>query len=619
MGRIPLMLEIFINGLFILIYTLKKSKQVPELLSQLPMDFILTHALWLIPLILFTTLISNFLKSSGFEDFFRRYIFSVIIFVPLLITWGDLEFVYWLSAVHLFSTVISFYEKQETKKVSYSGTSSFLFRLKLAPAQVVLLSFGGWIILGSLVLMLPVSAAPGKNISFIDALFMATSSTCVTGLSSISLPDEFSIFGQMIMLLLAQVGGLGIMTLSSSMAVIMGKSLQMREQVIMQDVLDASGSEELLKLIVDIIRYTFIIEFIGAILLTVGFYQEGFEIGQSLYFGFYHSVMAFCNAGYALFNNNLEDFKFQPLISMTVAFLLIFGGIGFSVLKDIYETIKIIKTCDQLKYIEDISKITFSCTNVYVIDYFKDLINNSKIKRRYQDGVTDVLKTVFSDFWVEGTTKEMSGFYGVESKEGRSILNNLNTNFNAFCLLVKAVNRQIENIGRTDKTFNFSFKENRTLKEVERFLNALNHFKKQIFTKNNEDFINIIKVLKKLWDRGQKSEDNVQKKLEDYFEGDAKVEKIGGHGQKRDAFKGVDMVIEKDGKTYTAQVKPYSTATVDGDKVSLSDTGNVKPYNVNWLIFIQPKTNKILIFDNHPLQNENQYIFKLSSLLHEIE
>jgi Fe-Mn family superoxide dismutase len=251
--------------------------------------------------------------------------------------------------------------------------------------------------------------------------------------------------------------------------------------------------------------------------------------------------------------------------------------------------------------------------------FFKDLINNSKIKRRYQDGVTDVLRTVFHDFWVESTTKEMSGFYGVESKEGRSILNNLNTNFNAFCLLVKAVNRQIENIGRTDKIFNFSFKENRTLKEVERFLNALDHFKKQIFTKNNEDFINIIKVLKKLWDRGQKSEDNVQKKLEDYFEGDAKVEKIGGHGQKRDAFKGVDMVIEKDGKTHTAQVKPYSTSTIDGDKVALSDTGNVKPYNVNWLIFIQPKTNKILIFDNHPLQNENQYIFKLSSLLHEIE
>jgi trk system potassium uptake protein TrkH len=83
-----------------------------------------------------------------------------------------------------------------------------------------------------------------------------------------------------------------------------------------------------------------VIEFVGAILLTVGFYQQGFEIGQALYFGFYHSIMAFCNAGYALFNNNLEDFKFEPLISMTVAFLIIMGGIGFSVLKDIVTTIK---------------------------------------------------------------------------------------------------------------------------------------------------------------------------------------------------------------------------------------------------------------------------------------
>ena len=338
MGRIPLMLEIFINGFFVLVYTFQKANQVPELLKKLPMEAILTHAVWVIPMVLFVSLVSNFLKSDGFEDFFRRYIFSLIIFVPVIITFGDVEFVYWLSAVHLFSTIISLYEKEEVKPANYISTSSFLFQLKLAPAQVVLLSFGGWIVLGALILILPVSAVPGRSIAFIDALFMATSATCVTGLSTISLPDEFSVFGQMIMLILTQVGGLGIMTLSSSMAVIMGKNLQMREQVIMQDVLDASGSEELLNLIVDIIRYTFVIEFIGAMFLTMGFYQEGFEIGQAIYFGFYHSIMAFCNAGYALFNNNLEDFKFQPLISMTVAVLLILGGIGFSVMKDLFQT-----------------------------------------------------------------------------------------------------------------------------------------------------------------------------------------------------------------------------------------------------------------------------------------
>jgi trk system potassium uptake protein len=341
MGRIPLMLEILINGFFVLVYTFQKANQLPDLLKKLPMDVIVTHAIWAVPLVLFVSLTSNFLKSDGFEDFFRRYIFSLIIFVPLMITWGDIEFVYWLSAVHLFSTVISFYENEDKgRPLNHVTTSSFLFQLKLAPAQVVLLSFGGWILLGSLILILPVSAAPGRSIEYIDALFMATSATCVTGLGTISLPDEFSTFGQMVILLLTQVGGLGIMTLSSSMAVIMGKNLQMREQVIMQDVLDTSSSEELLKLIVDIIRYTFVLEFIGAMLLTVGFYQEGFEIGQALYFGFYHSIMAFCNAGYALFNNNLEDFKFEPLIHLTIGALLILGGIGFSVMKDIFETVK---------------------------------------------------------------------------------------------------------------------------------------------------------------------------------------------------------------------------------------------------------------------------------------
>ncbi len=340
-GRLPLLLEIVINGFFVLVFTLQKAKQAPELLSKLPMPQIIEYAVWVVPFILFISLMVNFLKSDGFEDFIRRYVFSLIIFIPVLITLGDIEFVYWLSAVHLFSTVISFYEKKNNSKTeTVSATSSFLFSLRLQPAQVVLFSFAGWILLGSLALMLPVSANPGKTIQFIDALFMSTSATCVTGLASVSVVDDLSVFGQMVLLVLLQVGGLGIMTLSSSMAVIMGKNLQMREQVIMQDVLDTTSHEELLNLVVNVIRYTFAMEFIGAMILTIGFYQEGFEIGQSMYYGFYHSISGFCNAGFALWNNSLEDFKFSPLIHFTLALLIIFGGIGFSVMKDVMEMFK---------------------------------------------------------------------------------------------------------------------------------------------------------------------------------------------------------------------------------------------------------------------------------------
>jgi hypothetical protein len=213
----------------------------------------------------------------------------------------------------------------------------------------------------------------------------------------------------------------------------------------------------------------------------------------------------------------------------------------------------------------------------------------------------------------------MSGFYGVESPEGRSILNNLNTNFNSFCLLVKAVNRQIEGIGKPEKKFDFSQEKNRTLEEVKRFLNALNHFKGKIFTKDNEDFINIINVLLVLWRRGQKSENNAETKLKEYFGNDVKISHIGGHGVKKDAFKGVDIVIRMDGKEYTAQIKPYTSTQIDNNIISLADTGNVKKYDVDWMIFSHPKTNRILIFKNEPISSQDTYSFDLGSLIHEIE
>jgi len=252
------------------------------------------------------------------------------------------------------------------------------------------------------------------------------------------------------------------------------------------------------------------------------------------------------------------------------------------------------------------------------VQNYRELINNPKIKKVYQEGVTDILKKVFNQFWVDSTNKEMSGFYGVESKEGRSILNNLNTNFNSFCLLTKAVNNQIDDNRTPEKKFDFSLKEKRNMSEVVRLIKYMDHFKKEIFTKNNQDFINIIKVLKKLWDRGQKSEDKVLSKIETYFGPNSSVEKVGGHGQKTDAFKGIDLIINVGDKKYTSQVKPFSNIKEENGTITVFDTGNVKPYNVNWMIFINTKSNKILIFENNPKKNHHQYVFDNSSLIHQI-
>lgn len=122
-----------------------------------------------------------------------------------------------------------------------------------------------------------------------------------------------------------------------------------------------------------------------------------------------------------------------------------------------------------------------------------------------------------------------------------------------------------------------------------------------------------------LWKRGQKSESSATKKMEIYFGKNAKVIQVGGHGQKKDAFKGIDLIVNLNDKEYTAQVKPYSTMSIIKDKIELLDTGNVKKYDTDWLIFVNQKTNKILIFKNNPITNENQYSFNMDSLLHEIE
>lgn len=250
---------------------------------------------------------------------------------------------------------------------------------------------------------------------------------------------------------------------------------------------------------------------------------------------------------------------------------------------------------------------------------YRELINNPKIKKIYQEGVNEVLKTVFNQFWVEGSEKEMSGFYGIESEGARSVLNNLNTNFNTLCLLTKAVNKQIESINKPEKIFDFSNPKKRTVAEITRLVKAIDYFKTKIFTKENEDFVNIVRVLTKLWDRGQKSEDKVLTKIETYFGEGSSVEKSGGHGQKIDAYKGIDLVVNTPTQKYTSQVKPFTHISKEDGKITVYGTGNVKRYSVDWMIFINTKNNKILIFKNNPTKVYNQYVFDESSLLHEID
>jgi trk system potassium uptake protein TrkH len=291
------------------------------------------------PFVVLISVVSFYFRSNNYDEFIRKYIFSLICVLPMFITYGDLQFAFWLSAVHLFSSVLSLYEttgeqvKGKVKRVEKA--SSLLEQIKLAPGQIVIISFSAIILVGTILLALPISAAEGKTISFIDAFFTATSATCVTGLSTLSLAENFSFMGQVIVLILIQIGGLGYMTLYSSMTILLGKSLAVRDQVMMQALLDISSLEDLLQMIINIVKYTLVIEIIGAVVLTIAFNIKGFEFGESLYYGIFHSISAFCNAGFALFDNSLEDYALNPAVHGTISALIFLGGLGFIVLKEL--------------------------------------------------------------------------------------------------------------------------------------------------------------------------------------------------------------------------------------------------------------------------------------------
>lgn len=339
--RLAFIVELIVNGTFVVLYTALRWWKLPFGLTQDSVNQILGVGVYLVPFVLAFSVIANYINSDDLEHFIRKHVFSLMVVIPLFISMGDIEFTLLLCAAHLISSILSLYDSGEEQKENFAQEeetqSSKLFRnFSLSPAQLVLLSFSAVIFLGTFLLMLPFSST-GKSIGFIDSLFMATSATCVTGLSTISISNDLTFFGQAVILVLIQIGGLSIMTLYSSMAIMLGRSMGMKDRVVLQDLLDVSSLDELFATIVNIIRYTFFIELWGGIVLTIGFIFEGFEFGRALYYGFFHSISAFCNAGFSLFDTSLESYDTNFLITGTIMVLITTGGIGFIVIRELVE------------------------------------------------------------------------------------------------------------------------------------------------------------------------------------------------------------------------------------------------------------------------------------------
>ncbi len=210
---------------------------------------------------------------------------------------------------------------------------------RLSFSRKLILGFFTAIILGSILLYMPFSLQDGQEISFLTAVFTITSAICVTGLSVIDISKVLSFEGQIILLVFIQLGGLGVMTFSSLFFLLIGKKIGYKDRELIKEERNAENSGEIVDFIKKIVIIVLLIEGIGAFFLTLEFLKI-FDFSKALYFGIFHSISAFCNAGFALFSNNLESYPGSVLMNMTVAYLIILGGIGFSVINSVLVAVR---------------------------------------------------------------------------------------------------------------------------------------------------------------------------------------------------------------------------------------------------------------------------------------
>jgi len=210
-------------------------------------------------------------------------------------------------------------------------------RVMLNPAGTLLVSFFMVIITGAFLLMLPAATPGAGHLDFLSALFTATSAVCVTGLSVVNIATELTTVGKIILMVLVQIGGLGIMVFSFFGMLAFRRKLSIAEKLTVSYMVSEDNMSGLFKALRVIVFSTFLIEIISAGFLFLGFSRTMGCTPETAGFAVFHAVSAFCNAGFALFSNNLESFTGDPIISLTISFTIILGGIGFAV---IYDTVR---------------------------------------------------------------------------------------------------------------------------------------------------------------------------------------------------------------------------------------------------------------------------------------
>ena len=238
----------------------------------------------------------------------------------------------------------------------------------LTTTQIILLSFLITILIGSFLLSLPISSADGKSVSYLDALFTATTSTCVTGLVTLPTFSTWSFFGQAVILLLIQIGGLGVITIMSGVMLLFHRKMGIGDRLLIQDAFNLNTMSGLIEFVKHVLFGTLIIETLGAILYMFVFVPEFGKKG--IWISVFNSISAFCNAGLDIIGeNSICNYATNPLINIVTSSLVILGGLGYIVWWDVLRVIR--KRTPQNKkvfrYLSLHSKIVIAVTSILII------------------------------------------------------------------------------------------------------------------------------------------------------------------------------------------------------------------------------------------------------------
>lgn len=217
--------------------------------------------------------------------------------------------------------------------------NKFLIAIKkwFTAPRLILLGFLSFIILGTFLLMLPLSNTSGQVLNFSDALFTATSATCVTGLTVNIVATDFTTFGHVVILILVQIGGLGVMTITSAVYLLIGKRFTLYNRMTLKSNFEQASIQDFAKIMFSILKIVFVVELAGAVLLSIAF-SRYYSVPTSIWYGIFHSISAFCNSGFDIISANgtsFTAFYSDPFVLIPTALLVVIGGLGFIVIIDI--------------------------------------------------------------------------------------------------------------------------------------------------------------------------------------------------------------------------------------------------------------------------------------------